>query len=524
MATTSFPLPAPPFDNSYARLPERFYARTAPTPVASPELIRVNEPLARQLRLDPDALVTPAGVAMLVGNSIPDGADPLAMAYAGHQFGNWVPQLGDGRALLLGEVIDETGVRQDIQLKGAGRTPWSRGGDGRAWLGPVLREYVLSEAMHALGIPTTRALAAVTTGEPVIREAALPGAVLTRVARSHVRVGTFQYFAAREDHEALQALVDHVIERQYPELTDAPVKATALLDAVLTRQASLIARWQSVGFIHGVMNTDNSSVTGDTIDYGPCAFLDTYDPQKVFSSIDQMRRYSYENQPGIAQWNVANLAQCLLPLMDPDQDTALGIAQELVNAFPERYQDEWLGCLRAKLGLHTRRADDQSLATDLLTLMAEGQADFTLSFRALSHRVPGVEPQVAGKASTGTATGTRADGDSRTTGDSDAPLTDLFDAVEPITQWLARWRQRLDMEPGSASSIAELLLSVNPAVIPRNHQVEAMIVAAAEHGDYAPFNAMVDALARPFEETPENEFLRQAPRPEEEVQHTFCGT
>ena len=303
-----------PFDNSYARLPDRFYARLDPTPVRKPRLIRVNEALARDMGLDPDWLSSGEGVEMLAGNRVPDGADPIAMAYAGHQFGTWVPQLGDGRAILLGEVIGRDGVRRDIQLKGAGQTPFSRMGDGRAWLGPVLREYIVSEGMAALGVPTTRALAAVTTGEQVAREQLFPGAVLARVARSHVRVGTFQFFAARKDTEALKVLADYVIGRHYPEAAESGEPYRALLDAVIAVQAKLIAQWQLAGFIHGVMNTDNMSVAGETIDYGPCAFMDAYHPQTVYSSIDHMGRYAYVNQPGIAQWNLAVLAHGLLPL------------------------------------------------------------------------------------------------------------------------------------------------------------------------------------------------------------------
>ena len=306
------------FNNSYAALPEVFFARQPPVAVASPALIKLNDSLAQSLGLDADFLASESGIAMLSGNVVPDGADPIAMAYAGHQFGNWVPQLGDGRAILLGEVIDKQGVRQDIQLKGAGRTPFSRGGDGRNWLGPVLREYVISEAMAMLGVPTTRSLAAVSTGEFVFREAAMPGAILTRVARSHVRVGTFQYFIARNNIDAIKALTEHVIERHYPEAADAENPALALLQNVVIAQAKLVAHWQSIGFIHGVMNTDNCSISGDTIDYGPCAFMDTYEAAKVFSSIDVMKRYAYQNQPRVAQWNVMNLAQCLLDLMHED--------------------------------------------------------------------------------------------------------------------------------------------------------------------------------------------------------------
>src|SRR5579883_523468 len=370
-----------PLDNSYARLPDRFYARLSPTPVATPKLVKLNRALAAQLGLDPEALASPEGVAMLAGNALPPGAEPIALAYAGHQFGNFVPQLGDGRALLLGEVIDATGVRRDIQLKGSGPTPFSRRGDGRAALGPVLREYIVSEAMAALGIPTTRALAATITGELVMRETALPGAVLTRVASSHIRVGTFQYFAARGDTEALRHLADHVIARHYPELAESARRYHDLLSAVIARQARLVARWLLVGFIHGVMNTDNSSISGETIDYGPCAFMDHYDPAQVFSSIDELGRYAYANQPRIALWNLTRLAECLLPLFSDDKDKAVEEAQTLLTAFGEEFNLAYKSGLRAKLGLFTEREDDQALAQALLDEMAKGAADFTLTFR-----------------------------------------------------------------------------------------------------------------------------------------------
>src|SRR3712207_4211432 len=337
-----------PFDNTYARLPDRFFARVAPTPVAAPKLIRLNRELALQLRLDPDRLASPEGVELLCGRRVPDAAEPIAMAYAGHQFGQFVPQLGDGRAILLGEVVDRDGIRRDIQLKGSGQTPFSRRGDGRAALGPVLREYIVSEAMAALGVPTTRSLAAVTTGQPVYRETALPGAVLTRVAASHIRVGTFQYFAARGDAEAVRLLADHAIARHYPEAAGAEDRYRALLDGVVARQADLVARWLLVGFVHGVMNTDNAAVSGETIDYGPCAFLDAYDPAAVFSSIDRFGRYAYGNQPRIAQWNLARLAETLLPLLGEGQERALASAREALAAFAPRFEAAYLGGLDRK--------------------------------------------------------------------------------------------------------------------------------------------------------------------------------
>src|SRR5580692_9850287 len=368
------------FDNTYARLPERFYARVSPTPVATPRLVKLNLELARSLGLDPHALASEQGVQILAGNRVAEGSEPLALAYAGHQFGHFVPQLGDGRAILLGEVIDADGVRRDIQLKGSGPTPFSRRGDGRAALGPVLREYIVSEAMAALGIPTTRSLAAVITGESVVRERLLPGAVLTRVAASHIRVGTFQYFAARGDTEGVRRLADHVIGRHYPQLADVDRPYHALLEAVIGRQAELVARWLLVGFIHGVMNTDNTSISGETIDYGPCAFMDAYDPATVFSSIDEMGRYAYGNQPRIALWNLTRFAECLLPLFSDDQEKAIAEAQEALGNFAEKFDGAYQAGLREKLGLFTAREDDPELANDLLKVIAENAADFTLTF------------------------------------------------------------------------------------------------------------------------------------------------
>src|SRR3954470_3653301 len=378
-----------PFQNTYSALPANFFARVAPTPVSSPKLIKLNRQLAVHLGLDPDRLASPEGVEILAGKRLPDGADPIAMAYAGHQFGHFVPQLGDGRAILLGEVIDRDGVRRDIQLKGSGPTPFSRRGDGRAALGPVLREYIVSEAMFALGIPTTRSLAAVVTGEHVIREPALPGAVLTRVASSHIRVGTFQFFAVRRDTDAIRRLADHVIARHYPELLGAERPYHALLGGVVARQADLVARSVLVGFIHGVMNTDNSSISGETIDYGPCAFMDSYNPAQVFSSIDEMGRYAYANQPRIALWNLTRLAECLLPLFSDDQEKAVAEAQSALGQFAEKFDAAYQAGLRRKLGLFSARDDDPELANDLLKAMAENQADFTLTFRGLGDAAAG---------------------------------------------------------------------------------------------------------------------------------------
>jgi len=466
------------FDNSYAALPETFYARLDPTPVAKPALVAVNDGLAKELGLDPKALRAPEGLAILAGNAVPEGAAPLAQAYAGHQFGGFVPQLGDGRAILLGEVMDRDGRRRDIQLKGAGRTPFSRMGDGRAWLGPVMREYIVSEAMAALGVPTTRALAAVTTGETVVREAPLPGAVLTRVASSHIRVGTFQYFAVRRDDEALRALTDHVIARHYPE-AETPLD---LLEAVIAAQAKLVARWMGVGFIHGVMNTDNTSVAGETIDYGPCAFMDAYHPGRVFSSIDQFGRYAYGRQPEILVWNLAQFASCLLPLMGENRDDAIARATESVNRFPDLYSAAWLGEFRAKLGLETEEDGDAELATGLLTAMSEAEADFTNTFRSLAG-----DPEPA------------------------------------LTPWRERWVARLAREGATPDDRREALRAVNPAVIPRTHLIEAAI-AAGTAGDHAPFHELNRVLARPYDLAPGDARFAEPPAPGEEVTQTFCGT
>ena len=486
-----------PFQNSYAALPANFFARVAPTPVASPRLVKLNRPLALHLGLDPEMLDSPEGAEILSGKRLPDGADPIAMAYAGHQFGHFVPQLGDGRAILLGEVIDKDGVRRDIQLKGSGPTPFSRRGDGRAALGPVLREYIVSEAMFALGIPTTRSLAAVITGESVMRETVLPGAVLTRVASSHIRVGTFQYFAARQDTDAVRRLADHVIERHYPHLASSGRRYHALLEAVVGRQADLVARWLHIGFIHGVMNTDNTSISGETIDYGPCAFMDHYDPAQVFSSIDEMGRYAYANQPRIALWNLTRLAECLLPLFWDDQEKAIAEAQEILGAFPEKFTAAYQVGLRAKIGLFTARDGDEALVQDLLDAMAQGKADFTLTFRLL--------------------------GDAALDQANDAAVRLLFDEPATFDEWAARWRQRLAEEAQSPAERQKAMDAINPAFIPRNHRIEA-VIAAAVADDYAPFEELNKVLARPFDDQPEYADYGNPPKPEERVCQTFCGT
>jgi len=487
-----------PFENTYAALPANFFARVAPTPVTSPRLIKLNRGLAVQLGLDPDRLDSPDGAEILAGKRIPDGADPIAMAYAGHQFGHFVPQLGDGRAILLGEVIDADGVRRDIQLKGSGPTPFSRRGDGRAALGPVLREYIVSEAMAALGIPTTRSLAAVLTGESVLRETPLPGAVLTRVASSHIRVGTFQYFAARGDTEGVRQLADHVIARHYPQAADADRSYHALLEGVIARQADLVARWLLVGFIHGVMNTDNTSISGETIDYGPCAFMDHYDPAMVFSSIDELGRYAYANQPRIALWNLTRLAECLLPLFSENQDKAIADAQAALGEFAERFNTAYQAGLRGKLGLFTARDGDPALAQDLLDAMARNQADFTLTFRRLSDAA--LDPA------------------------GDAAVRQLFAEPTAYDEWALRWRQRTGEEPQDPAARRMAMRSVNPAFIPRNHRVEAVIEAAVNRDDFALFEELLAVLSKPYEDLPAYADYAEPPQPHQRVHQTFCGT
>ncbi|MEO1398271.1 MAG: YdiU family protein [Pseudomonadota bacterium] len=469
------------FDNTYAELPERFFTRMGPSAVESPSLLLLNKGLASLLDLDAQALCTAEGLAVLAGNAVPDGAAPLAQVYAGHQFGGFSPQLGDGRALLLGEVVGRDGIRRDIQLKGSGPTPYSRMGDGRAWLGPVLREYIVSEAMHALGVPTTRALAAVATGQTVMRETPLPGAVLTRVATSHIRVGTFQFFAARQDVEALQALTDHVIARHYPEAATA----LEMFDMVLERQAALVAEWMGLGFIHGVMNTDNTSIAGETIDYGPCAFMEAFNPGQVYSSIDQYGRYAYGRQPEILSWNLAQLATSLLPVIDSDRDAAVAQAQPVMETFPERFQEAWLRVFRRKLGLVSIQADDVDLIEGFLRIMVESKADFTNTFRALGSN----------------------------------SARDQFLDPEAFDAWEVRWTRRLSGEPNGLRARIE---TANPAVIPRNHLVEAAIEAAVD-GDLAPTEALVAATDRPFQVPPDPALIRPA-RADEAVQATFCGT
>ena len=486
------------FDNSFVQLGEKFYAKLNPTPVEQPKIVKLNDELANNLGIDLEMLNLEDWASIFSGNRILPGAEPLAMVYAGHQFGHFVPQLGDGRAILLGEVIDNSSFRNDIQLKGSGLTPFSRQGDGRAALGPVLREYIVSEAMHALGIPTTRSLCAVTTGEPVYRETVLPGAVLTRVASGHVRTGTFQYFALRGDEKAINKLANYVIDRHYPEVKEAPNPYLKLLEDVMDRHARLVTQWLHVGFIHGVMNTDNMALSGETIDYGPCAFMDTFNRTQVFSSIDHSGRYSYGNQPQIVQWNLARLAETILPLIDKKQESAAELAKEVIEVYSERFQEYWFSGMRQKLGFLTSEPEDEILIQSLLNTMQENEADFTLTFRRLC--------------------------DAAFDKKMDRNLRKLFKDAGAYDKWSKSWRNRLSRESGPPEELTKLMRKVNPAVIPRNHRVEQALNAAVEHLDYEPFEKLVEVLSSPYEELEgQNEFMLP-PKPEEHVMQTFCGT
>ena len=477
-------------EHSYAELPQLFHSPAEPARVREPQLAAFNRPLATMLGLDPDALDGPAGASIFAGNVLPEGARPIAQAYAGHQYGHFTA-LGDGRAILLGEQITPGGDRVDIQLKGAGQTRFSRRGDGRAALGPMLREYIISEAMYTLGIPTTRSLAVVKTGEPIYRETALAGAVLTRVAASHIRVGTMQWAAAHDDQQALGALADYTRARHYPDLIGSAATVNlALLDAIVERQARLIARWQLVGFIHGVMNTDNMALSGETIDYGPCAFMDTYNPATVFSSIDHGGRYAYGNQPSIAQWNLARLAEAMLPLFDPDFDRAVERATEALNRFPDLFGQYWLDGMRSKLGLFTREETDKTLVDDFLTWMQRRAADFTNSFRALT---------------------------------SGRLLDDLATADPELEAWHSRLTARRGLQPQGRAEVESLMQRHNPAIIPRNHNVEAALEAATTADDYSVMMQLLDALATPYDHSRELP-LFSAPGPADRAYQTFCGT
>ncbi|MCW3490691.1 protein adenylyltransferase SelO [Dethiobacter alkaliphilus] len=477
------------FDNSYARLPELLYTILDPTPVPSPKLVILNSSLAASLGLNP-SMLNGDEMAVFAGNKIPDGSLPLAQAYAGHQFGHFT-MLGDGRAILLGEQITPAGERFDIQLKGSGRTPYSRLGDGRAALGPMLREYIISEAMHGLGIPTTRSLAVVTTGEPVSRETELPGAILTRVASSHLRVGTFQYVSEWGSTEELKSLADYTLQRHFPGYDDAPNRYLFLLQEVVKRQASLIAKWQLAGFIHGVMNTDNMALSGETIDYGPCAFMDTYDPATVFSSIDAHGRYAYGNQPSIGGWNLARFAETLLPLLHENQDQAVKLAQEVVSSYSELYRCNWLAGMRAKLGIFNEEQEDESLVEELLDLMEKYGADYTNTFRALTLDV--------------------------------SEDTDLFDSTE-FAEWRKLWHARLERQEDSKQSSRQLMRKSNPAIIPRNHRVEEALQAAVKKEDYSVMERLLAVLSNPYAHSPQQAEYTTLPEPSGRPYRTFCGT
>ena len=478
------------FENSYARLPEAFYVRLKPAPVRTPKLVVFNEALAQFLGLNPDALKGDEGAAVFSGNRIPEGAEPLAQAYAGHQFGSFT-MLGDGRAILLGEQVTPKGERFDIQYKGAGRTPFSRQGDGRAALGPMLREYIISEALHALNIPTTRSLAVVTTGEPVFRETPLQGAILTRTAASHIRVGTFEYAAGRGKPDEIRALADYTIRRHFPDLAADENPYLALLGAVMERQAFLVARWLLVGFIHGVMNTDNMALCGETIDYGPCAFMDVYDPSTVFSSIDHNGRYAYGRQQQVAQWNLARFAETLLPLVHEDPQEAVSMANEAITGFPDTFRQYWLAGMRAKLGLLNQEADDGALVAGLLDCMHRHGADFTNTFRDLTS--------------------------------GSLPETSLYLSLD-FKQWLERWQARLKRQPDSWEASRRLMNSHNPAVIPRNHRVEEVLAAAVERADFTVMEKLLGILSKPYQAPPEQAGYHLPPALSAQPYRTFCGT
>ena len=481
-------------DNSYARELEGCYVPWQPAGSPNARLIKLNQALALELGLTPALFSAEEALGAFSGNVVPPTAQPLAQAYAGHQFGHFSPQLGDGRAVLLGERIDQNGQRRDIALKGSGRTPFSRSGDGLATLGPVLREYLMGEAMHALGIPTTRGLAVVSTGESVQRERELPGAVLTRVAASHLRIGTFEFFASRGDTATLRRLADYAIARHDLSLVGAPDRYLGLLKAVAERQALLVARWMGVGFVHGVMNTDNMTISGETIDYGPCAFIEHLDPKAVFSSIDRHARYAFGNQPPIAQWNIARLAQALLPLIDDDEARAGELAADVVNGFADRFEQHWQRVLHAKLALPDQTPEDSMLGNDYLQLLQTHRIDYTLGFRRLMDAATG----------------------------DDAPLQALFGQAQPqLTAWLERWRQRT----GAREDTVAKLRAVNPLYIALNHQVEAALAAAVDEADFAPFERLLAVLQHPFDEREEDQaFSRPAPAEQTACYKTFCGT
>jgi uncharacterized protein YdiU (UPF0061 family) len=504
MTMTASPLP---LERAYSALPERLYSEVPPTPVAQPGLLRINHALCEELGVDAGWLASDEGLAVLAGNAEPAGVKTLATVYAGHQFGQFNPQLGDGRALLLGDLRDRRGRPVEIQLKGAGRTPYSRGGDGRSPLGPVLREYLISEAMFALGVPTTRALAAVRTGEDVLRNGPEPGAILARVASSHIRVGTFQFFAARDDHEALAALVDHVLARHYPDIDPGASPALALIEAVIARQARLIAQWQHLGFVHGVMNTDNMLLCGETVDYGPCAFLEAFRADAVFSSIDYAGRYAYRNQPGIAHWNLARFAETLVPLLADEEARGVELARAALDTFPARFAEAHTAGLGHKLGLATVSEEDARLIEDLFAVMSEEALDFTLTFRHLAG-LPAPDAE------------------------SDA-LADLYQAPASLTAWVERWRERLAAEAGDSAAQRgaaqrgaaqrDAMRRHNPLFIPRNHLVQRAIEASSR-GDDSLFHRFVERFGAPFSFAAKDLDLARPAQPDETVHQTFCGT
>lgn len=484
------------FDNSYSRLPGQFYTRQNPVPVSAPSLIRINHTLAEELNIDPIWLESEEGISTVTGNKIPIGGDPIATVYAGHQFGGWSPQLGDGRAILLGEVLNKQNQRYDFQLKGSGPTPYSRGGDGRAAIGPILREYIVSEAMAAFHIPTTRILAAAATGDHVYRQNILPGAILVRIAKSHIRIGTFEFFSSRNDQESLRLLADHVIQRHYPEAAKQENPVLAMLDAVIENQAHLIASWQQIGFIHGVMNTDNILLSGETVDYGPCAFMDEYHPETVFSSIDRNGRYAYDNQPTIGRWNLIQLAQVLIPLLDKDTEKARELAQKSINKYMILLMKSYQNDMTLKLGICNAIPDDIKLIKDLLDVMAEDKMDYTLTFRYLS--------DLAGD-------------------DARNGVDDLVTLSEKFSFWLERWQKRLLLDAQTSIQRQARMYAKNPVFIPRNHLIEEAI-QAAEDGNLNPFHQLVDIFTHPFEYKVELKKYALAPRPEQVVKETFCGT
>lgn len=477
-------------DNSYGHLPEIFFTRQNPSQVPLPRLVTLNYPLITSLGLNAKGLESADGADILAGNKIPEGATPLAQAYAGHQFGHFT-MLGDGRALLIGEHITPLGERFDIQLKGSGETPYSRRGDGKAALGPMLREYIISEAMNALGIATTRSLAVVTTGESIIRETELPGAILTRVAASHIRVGTFQYASKWGTVEELRALADYTLQRHFKEVDDKENRYLFLLKEVIKSQAELIAKWQLVGFIHGVMNTDNMAISGETIDYGPCAFMDVYDPATVFSSIDIHSRYAYGNQPNIGAWNLARFAETLLPLLHTNQEEALKLAQGAISDFAMLYKGNWLSGMRTKLGIFNEEPEDESLIEDILSIMQKYGADYTNTFSALTF--DNIEDTV------------------------------LFRKVE-FDEWYKLWQERLTRQDESKASSKQLMKSSNPAVIPRNHRVEEALKAAVEQGDYSVMERLLDVLSKPYDHSKEQDYYSTLPESSSCPYRTYCGT